>query len=739
VSRLRDVARRLAPYAPALVYAGLLAVVYARLWTPFGARGAWRYDPRHEYWGDLIFQARTLADGGLALWNPFDRAGFPLVGDPQPGLLYPPNWPIVLWGALTGDVPFALVSVKILAHALFGALGAHHLARRLGAGPIGAYGAGVLVAFTSPRLRYGGSALGWSIAWMPWLALAALAFLERPTRRHGVLLGAAAAMVLLAGAPAVVVYAALVALPLALAAGRRPGREALPGLAIAALTAAALAAPLVAGTLAQLPETVREARDVAFATGSAFRPGDLVGFLIPGAAGENPYVTAVPLLGAIALAWTRPRLAVGLLAIAALGIVLALGEHAGVLDRLVGAVPIFGLFRQAHRYLFVASIALALLGGVGLGVALAEADPRRRAAIAAATATAGLAIAVGLFALLRAGVVDGGPGVRAAYVSIAIATGLWVGALRLPGRWRTAAGALLVALTFVGVWRANADLVRAGLTPPPTTARDGELAGLELGTAWRIYDHGRLGLRAGTRLGVRDFGGYEDDPLGLSRYALLRRAAQRDPRLLGHANVRYVLEGDRARPLPRLAADAGREVAPGITELAAVAPAVYWVPTATPAADARAALAALRAIAPGAGAVIEGAPLAATSPATTPPVAGRIESLAPNRVVATIDVPGPGLVVIAEAYFPGWRATVDGAAAELRPANVLFRGVPIATAGGHTIELTLRPARFWVPLPLALLATILAAAAAIAAWRDQRRRRGGGTGVGPATASPSNR
>ena len=79
-----------------LSYAGITMLVFWQLWTPIeGARGSWRYDARFEYWGDLIFQYQSLADGGIALWNPHDRGGFPLHGDPQPGLLYPFNW--LIW------------------------------------------------------------------------------------------------------------------------------------------------------------------------------------------------------------------------------------------------------------------------------------------------------------------------------------------------------------------------------------------------------------------------------------------------------------------------------------------------------------------------------------------------------------------------------------------------------------------------------------------------------------------
>src|SRR5262249_8396289 len=45
----------------------------------------------------------------------------------------------------------------------------------------------------------------------------------------------------------------------------------------------------------------------------------------------------------------------------------------------------------------------------------------------------------------------------------------------------------------------------------------------------------------------------------------------------------------------------------------------------------------------------------------------------------------PGLVVLADSFYPGWHATVDGAPAPIVATNLLFRGVP-APAGTHRIR-----------------------------------------------------
>lgn len=50
----------------------------------------------------------------------------------------------------------------------------------------------------------------------------------------------------------------------------------------------------------------------------------------------------------------------------------------------------------------------------------------------------------------------------------------------------------------------------------------------------------------------------------------------------------------------------------------------------------------------------------------------------------------PALVVVSEANFPGWRATVDGKPAPVLEADGAFLGVAVA-AGDHTVELTYHP------------------------------------------------
>jgi hypothetical protein len=55
------------------------------------------------------------------------------------------------------------------------------------------------------------------------------------------------------------------------------------------------------------------------------------------------------------------------------------------------------------------------------------------------------------------------------------------------------------------------------------------------------------------------------------------------------------------------------------------------------------------------------------------------------------------LLVLSEAYYPGWEARVDDVLAPIVRTNVMFRGVAVP-AGEHTVRLTYRPTSFFVGL-----------------------------------------
>ncbi|MCX7681877.1 MAG: YfhO family protein [Anaerolineae bacterium] len=61
-----------------------------------------------------------------------------------------------------------------------------------------------------------------------------------------------------------------------------------------------------------------------------------------------------------------------------------------------------------------------------------------------------------------------------------------------------------------------------------------------------------------------------------------------------------------------------------------------------------------------------------------------------NRVTIHVTLETPGYLVLADTWYPGWQATVDGEPAPLMRANYAFRAVWLE-AGEHTVEMAYRP------------------------------------------------
>ncbi len=93
----------------------------------------------------------------------------------------------------------------------------------------------------------------------------------------------------------------------------------------------------------------------------------------------------------------------------------------------------------------------------------------------------------------------------------------------------------------------------------------------------------------------------------------------------------------------------------------------------------------------------------------------RVLEYSPNRVALECDAPAPAFLSIAEQYFPGWRAWVDGRETMLARANYAYQALPLKTAGRHRVILKFVPLAFRVGLwaGLASIAALMAFAAVI--------------------------
>jgi hypothetical protein len=748
---MRERWRRWAPYAvPALAFAAIVMAVFWRLWTPIdGAKRMFGWDAQWEYWGDLQFQLDAWRAGELPLWNPFDRGGYPFHADPQAGILYPITWLLLGVGFVVGSVPWWLISLKILLHFWLAGLGVYAFLRRRGVPAAAGYAGGLAFILSYPFLHNVFSALNWSMAWAPWALMAVDAWAEKPTRPRAALVALAFGMAYLAGALAAFWYGALVIGPYAVWAlvhhGRAVTGEERRAYVRAATSTGGLAAGLWLGmvaaqltaTSALVPHTVREHRDYAFITDTAFTPDDLVSFVIPRFPGENCYLGLLVVMCMVAALTMRvtPRKLV-LAGAALLGVLLAWGHIGGFLAPAASAFSPFGWFRRAHRYLYVCALPVAILGAEGLAelAALEGAELRRR--VERVVIGAG-ALAVGVFAIafmIKITTPDKEP-YPAAYglgFGVAAASAWVLRQLVAKDGWQRRAF-LWIAAIVVGLdlMIAREHVTDRNMFPLPDTKGDrivAKLDGVVATREVRIYDVEFLKFRPGIRLGVRDLGGYQGDPLALRRYAVVRDGVARGGRLAGHANVRWLLEGNKDKATGKGAAEksALRPIpdVPNGSEVLRWAPAVMWVGGARVVdGGAAEAWAELTREDPGSIAVLERSSAldGVKEPGAAPAVAGRFTSYGRNRVVAEIDAPADGVVVIHEAYYPGWRATVDGKRVPIAPANALFRAVPVS-AGHHRIEMSYHAPGWLVLAPISVLSVVGALVLAL------RRKRYNPTG-----------
>jgi hypothetical protein len=709
------------------------------------------------------FAAGQLQAGRLPLWNPTLHAGAPFAADPQTGLLYPPN---LLAFLLARPFEYGALEALAILHFWLASVTAYALWRGLGGGRPAAVVAGVTYAYGGFLVAHLGHPPMLAVAaWLPLLLLCLRPALAELRRDWLVAAGVVLALMVLAGHPQLLLMSLVVAAGWgavaawqarpaeATAADGRPGRWALrywgsraaAGAAVLAL-GGALAAPVLLPAVQLGLRSVRASLAYGESTAFSLRPLHLVHLLVPKAFGDSPtsylnalgfsgevwaYAGAVTLLLAALAAALRPRWPVMLgLALAALALLLMLGPATPLHGWFYRFVPGFGQMRAPGRWSLVYSLGLALAaaGGVDALVcglregAQAVGVVLRRAVRVLALGSAGLAaLLIALTGSLLgprdpsaplANFLDGlGWLLLLALLALALLAALAAGRLR-----PAAAGWLLAGLVVL-------DLFSAHIAFNPTAAD--LLAGFrhpEIVAALRAAGNARLDSDTGAPelwqpstaavYDLRDVAGAYN-PLGLADYAAVYAIAHRDRAapvydLLGVTHL--VARSDR---LPRAGQTTLVLTTPArLTLLARQGglPRAAVIHAARTFDDPDAVLVALRT--PGFDPARE--VLLLDSTASAPPGSAGAPPARPATIIrdepdlleiaATADA--GGYLLIADSYYPGWRAEVDGQPAAVERANYAFRAVRL-TPGAHTVRLIFDP-------PLWRIGWALAAAAAVA-------------------------
>jgi hypothetical protein len=93
-----------------------------------------------------------------------------------------------------------------------------------------------------------------------------------------------------------------------------------------------------------------------------------------------------------------------------------------------------------------------------------------------------------------------------------------------------------------------------------------------------------------------------------------------------------------------------------------------------------------------------------------------------NRVEVEVETPGPGLLRLADLWYPDWKATVDGRPAEVLRADYLLRVVAVP-AGRHHVVFAFRSASVTRGLALTLASFAAILLLLLAGWWQARRRQ----------------
>jgi hypothetical protein len=330
-----------------------------------------------------VYEANRVAAAAFPFWNPYQGAGVPFLATLQPGALYPARLLALIMS------PPRAMGCSAFVHVLLALLATWALCRRLGTTRAAAALAAIvfttsfaLPSINAPTLLEPG-------VWLPMAALATAAILAGGRWAWVPVLGLSLAMPVLAGGYQMTVYTAygtgLFALAILLDRRRRGvslARRDVWRLAVAGLLALATAAPQLLTTLAWSADTVRQTAPLTtlqmmpLFTEEA-RWTRLVAFFFRYAPSNIGYLS-IPVV-VLALAGTVLVRPLGLVlgAGALLSAILAMAGPQSASLAVYKVIPAFAMFRFPVRLLQMTTLLVGVTAALGLS-ALARLPPLAR-------------------------------------------------------------------------------------------------------------------------------------------------------------------------------------------------------------------------------------------------------------------------------------------------------------------------------------------------------------------------
>lgn len=693
------------------------------------------------------YTADQVARGELPLWNPYQFIGFPVAGNPQAAIFYPPTW--VIWLATGAGLPLAKVmGAMVMAHVALSAGGAAAFTRQSGATYTAALLAGVIYAMSGwvgARIYAGHYTILTVMAWMPWVFTGYQRALCHRTIRSLFLPTAALGMAALAGHPQMVLYT-VIGMVVILVVASYQSDEGIAAfgtgvlrLGIIGLGAILLGAALLLPTAELVQFSARTDTDRGFVNSFALAPSQLVTLMFPFFYG-NPrvepyyywghdffeeltaYAGLFPLMALVIVAQLRDQRAWLWITFAVVGFVLSIGADGVIYALLVQWVPGFSLFRSPGRFLYF--VMLGMAGATALVFTHMQQVPgdRRREILEPLV----WLLPYGVLAAFVLSVLFGGWFASASHVEpmphraeqiagVLGYTGLMLlalyGILRMlrsdQPRTVNLALILLAAFVIVDAWRAVLPVVTtSAVTERPLW--EGAVINVPTDDSGRVrayadpnnYYPNAVNNASLTR--HQHVLGY--DPLAISVYDQFLKDAGDDPNnaLYGLIGLRYLLTWE-----PR--EDQGWQLI-GIAdggiyyERERTLPRAWVVNEGVLESDDAAAreLILSETINPRRTVILD-QPLECSL--GKDPDTVTITRYHPNNVAIRVSGDG-GVLVLSDQFYPGWVAIIDGQPVDIRRAYTMLRAVCVPP-GDHMVEFLYRPRSVFVGALISLISWVI--------------------------------
>jgi hypothetical protein len=705
-----------------------------------------------SHWPEFAVFVRYLREGTVPLLDGSILLGRPLAGDVGTLWMYPP---VLLFLVIAPAPAFNLLSLAHIAAA--GLFAYFYFRRSVKLTESGAWIGALAFMFWPKFITHvtgGHIGLGGAAALLPLTLWGAhKAFAEG--KWYGAVLIAISLYGQLTGLVQNFIYAVWIVVGYALAAlvwraRRRPVSawslaQPLAALGLSGALTGGLAAAVLLPALELLPIVTRQGLSLEAAGAYSLPPVLLLNLLLP-LRQQFPewmmYIGAVPLMLCVfALNGSRRMLAWVMVGLAALVAVYSLGPQGVLFTLAYEYLPGFDLLRAAPRLWLAAGVPIAILVGLGFEALVSRPRLRRPQVIALIVISASLFTAA--LSTFVTNLID--PLIAVADL---LALAAFTGLLTLHRRGRVSAAVLrhgvmgvLITTSLITSWR-----FLSFIRPEETFLR--EFPVFDIATAaygserWYAetprFPYALAGARGiETVQAIQSFQlVYPVELITLASGCTLHaytsavpacltsevasgapRVTQPSARLLGMLNARWML---RAQP----PADGEWRPVPGQANLYEN---LRFLPRAFVVGEARrvapeSVLAQLREIDPATSAlVVDELPAALTRPEASGPVAS-FEYRSPQSLVIEVKRDAPGLLVVSMAWAPGWRATVDGAPAEVYRTNHALLGVYLP-AGEHTITLDYSPLGWRWGWPISLVTLLAICASVVARLVVQRRSK----------------